>query len=132
MPDKKERDLWWEFLAGKPEIYWNPPKKAKTQHPSTRKQYGQGLRAWESHSMVGPPEMQQSVVLQRNDEDEVRLVPSGEPTETPPSPKGATRAPENLECPDELLSSKVWSNLPGYPPRKPSTTLLKLIDEVCV
>jgi len=82
--------------------------------------------------MVGPPEMQQSVVLQGNDEDEVRQVPSGELTETPPSPKGTTGVRENLECPDELVSSKVWSKLPGYPPREPSTTLLKLIDEVCV
>lgn len=126
MPDKKERDHWWDFLAGKPETYWNPPKKAKPQHPSTRKQYGQGLRAWESHSMVGPPEMQQSVVLHGNDDDEVRQLPSGEPTETPPSPKGTTG---DLECPDELVSPNVWSKLPGHPPREPSTTLLKLIDE---
>lgn len=27
MPDKKERDLWWKFLAGLPESDWNPPKK---------------------------------------------------------------------------------------------------------
>ncbi|KAG1755503.1 hypothetical protein EDB19DRAFT_1901722 [Suillus lakei] len=29
MPDKKERDLWWTFLAGSPESDWNPPKKPK-------------------------------------------------------------------------------------------------------
>ncbi|PFH51367.1 hypothetical protein AMATHDRAFT_59071 [Amanita thiersii Skay4041] len=29
MPDKKERDLWWAFLSGKPESEWNPPKKSK-------------------------------------------------------------------------------------------------------
>lgn len=29
MPDKKERDLWWKFLAGLPESDWNPPKKPK-------------------------------------------------------------------------------------------------------
>ncbi|KAG2077233.1 hypothetical protein BDR04DRAFT_1088175 [Suillus decipiens] len=29
MPDKKERDLWWTFLAGSPELDWNPPKKTK-------------------------------------------------------------------------------------------------------
>jgi len=29
MPDKKERDLWWAFLSGKPEREWNPPKKPK-------------------------------------------------------------------------------------------------------
>ncbi|KAF8631586.1 hypothetical protein AX15_002336 [Amanita polypyramis BW_CC] len=29
MPDKKERDLWWAFLSGKPEREWNPPRKPK-------------------------------------------------------------------------------------------------------
>jgi len=29
MPDKRERDLWWAFIAGRPESDWNPPKKPK-------------------------------------------------------------------------------------------------------
>ena len=29
MPDKAERELWWAFLAGKPETEWNPPKQPK-------------------------------------------------------------------------------------------------------
>lgn len=29
MPDKKDRDLWWAFLSGRPEREWNPPKKPK-------------------------------------------------------------------------------------------------------
>ena len=82
--------------------------------------------------MVGPQEMQKTVVLQGNDEDEVRQLPSCEPTETPPSPKETTGVRGDLECPDELVSPKASSKLPGHPPREPSTTLLKLIDEVCV
>ncbi|KAF5359033.1 hypothetical protein D9758_004770 [Tetrapyrgos nigripes] len=27
MPDAQERALWWEFLSGKPESVWNPPKR---------------------------------------------------------------------------------------------------------
>jgi hypothetical protein len=37
MPDKKDRDLWWAFLSGKPEIEWNPPKKPKV-HKAQRVQ----------------------------------------------------------------------------------------------
>ncbi|KAI0722248.1 hypothetical protein C8T65DRAFT_628733 [Cerioporus squamosus] len=34
MPDKKERDLWWAFFAGRPESEWNPPKKPKQPKPT--------------------------------------------------------------------------------------------------
>ncbi|KAF9268149.1 hypothetical protein L218DRAFT_853784 [Marasmius fiardii PR-910] len=43
MPDIKERALWWEFLAGKPESEWNPPKKMKS---SKQRKLGRGLRAF--------------------------------------------------------------------------------------
>lgn len=36
MPDKKERDLWWTFLAGSPESDWNPPKKTKKMSKKNR------------------------------------------------------------------------------------------------
>jgi hypothetical protein len=36
MPDKKERDLWWTFLAGSPESDWNPPKKPKKMSKKNR------------------------------------------------------------------------------------------------
>lgn len=36
MPDKKERDLWWTFLAGSPESDWNPPKKTKKMSKKSR------------------------------------------------------------------------------------------------
>ncbi|KAI1786655.1 hypothetical protein LXA43DRAFT_1032771 [Ganoderma leucocontextum] len=41
MPDKKERDLWWAFLAGRPESEWNPPKKPKQPKPSRWQQRSQ-------------------------------------------------------------------------------------------
>ncbi|KAH9927173.1 uncharacterized protein BXZ73DRAFT_49051 [Epithele typhae] len=40
-PDKKERDLWWAFLAGRPESEWNPPKKQKQQK----------LSRWQQHNL---------------------------------------------------------------------------------
>ena len=47
MPDKKERDLWWVFLAGRPESEWNPPKKPKQPRPSRWQQRTQ-KRQWTS------------------------------------------------------------------------------------
>lgn len=44
MPDKQERSAWWEFLAGKPESVWNPPKKPKALK---QKKYGWGMRAFD-------------------------------------------------------------------------------------
>ena len=38
MPDKKERDLWWAFLSGRPEREWNPPKKSKNYKTHQRLQ----------------------------------------------------------------------------------------------
>lgn len=44
MPDKKERDLWWKFLAGLPEPEWNPPKKPKK--PSSKSRFSGHMRAF--------------------------------------------------------------------------------------
>jgi hypothetical protein len=32
MPDKKEQDMWWAYLAEKPESEWNPPREAKKKN----------------------------------------------------------------------------------------------------
>jgi len=44
MPDKKERDLWWKFLAGLPESDWNPPKKPKKA--SSKNRFSGHMRAF--------------------------------------------------------------------------------------
>lgn len=49
MPDKKERDLWWAFLSGKPESVWNcPPRKSKKKNKAKQyRQFAEGkMRAW--------------------------------------------------------------------------------------
>ena len=57
MPDKKERDLWWAFLAGRPESEWNPPKKPKQPKPSRWQQRTQ------KRQQVGLPEAQEDTSL---------------------------------------------------------------------
>ena len=29
VPEKKNRDAWWAFLEGAPELVWNPPKTGR-------------------------------------------------------------------------------------------------------
>ncbi|THV08356.1 hypothetical protein K435DRAFT_958935 [Dendrothele bispora CBS 962.96] len=49
MPDKQERALWWEFLAGKPQTIWDPPKKlSKKKEKQLAKR---GIRISESFKM---------------------------------------------------------------------------------
>ncbi|KAJ3788701.1 hypothetical protein GGU10DRAFT_426068, partial [Lentinula aff. detonsa] len=43
IPDLKNRSAWWDFLAGKPESVWNPPKKPKALK---QKKFGRGMRAF--------------------------------------------------------------------------------------
>ncbi|KAF5390531.1 hypothetical protein D9757_002626 [Collybiopsis confluens] len=49
LPEIKDRTAWWEFLAGKPESVWNPPKKQKDLK---QKKYGRGMRAFADDSQT--------------------------------------------------------------------------------
>lgn len=51
MPEKDERDLWWAYLAGKPETDWNLSKKAKRLNQTLKRtQEAHGMRAWGDES----------------------------------------------------------------------------------
>ena len=120
MPDKKERDMWWAFLAGKPESDWNPPKKSKAKKPPA---YNSGLPAWADNSSQDL--LQES--WQKNDEGEVEQVLRVDPAESLPSPVGTP-----LSGPFESASQSPSSSclVPAFEPREPTTRILKLIDEV--
>jgi hypothetical protein len=57
LPDKRDRDKWWQFLKGAPESVWNPPKRPKVDK-ERRRQHGRdqprddGLGPW---TPVNPP-----------------------------------------------------------------------------
>jgi hypothetical protein len=126
MPDKKERDLWWGFLAGKPESDWNPPKLPKQSAAQRR---FAGLVQAEAPDTSSERKRQES--WQTNDEGEVELVLQVDPSESLPTPTGSPAPSE----PGELGSSTITSSTHGaivYRPREPLPSLLRHIDEVRV
>ncbi|EIW82357.1 hypothetical protein CONPUDRAFT_103424 [Coniophora puteana RWD-64-598 SS2] len=89
MPDKKERDLWWKFLAGRPHDEWNPAKRSKKQMSGQKKD--QAVRhfleeSWMPQGEAGtvPP----SEVWQINGEGEAELAFKNDPMDSLPTPNG--------------------------------------------
>ena len=128
MPEKKDRDMWWSFLEGKPESEWTamPMSRAKSKKQSSR-----GMRAWADE----PPPQEYGDPIhalgQNNDEGEVEQVLREDPADTLPTPAVTPVALEYLE---EMMQPSV-PGLAGpahrkFKPRDPTTKLLKLIDEV--
>ena len=129
MPDKKERDMWRAFLAGKPESDWNPPKKPKKQNSNAKnpQTYNSGLRAWPDNFSQGPPKES----WQNNDEGEVEHVLRVDPAESLPSPVGTPLSSDSFESVGQLPSSSYLTLIESVlEPREPTTRILKLIDEV--
>ena len=129
MPDKKERDMWWAFLAGKPESDWNPPKKPKKQSTHARKPqtYNSALHAWSDNSSQSPRQGS----WQNNDEGEVEQVLRVDPAESLPSPLGTPLPSESFERAGQLPASSCFIPIQlAFEPREPTTRILKLIDEV--
>ncbi|KAJ2931605.1 hypothetical protein H1R20_g5530, partial [Candolleomyces eurysporus] len=125
MPDKRERDLWWAFLEGKPESEWNITKTSKKKQKRQGKNQ-LGMRGW-----ADEPEQEEAaeVIIYEssllNDEGEVEEVLRLDPTELLPTPSG-TPAPSD---PDTSLDDATNSDPPSFTPREPTTKLIKLIDE---
>ncbi|TEB35775.1 hypothetical protein FA13DRAFT_1788379 [Coprinellus micaceus] len=121
MPEKKERDLWWAFLEGRPETEWNVSSK-QSKKKAQGKRSGHGLRAWADESGQEEPTgivIHESSLL--NDEGEVEEALKPDPAELLPTPSG-TPAPEStgLADGDDPLT---------LCPREPSPKLLRLINE---
>ena len=132
MPEKKDRDMWWAFLEGKPEAEWMPVQKSKGKSKS---QATRGLRAWADE----PPQQEHGnpiyELLPNNDEGEVEDVLRMDPADSLPSPAGTPVPLEFLEAVMQPSSSDPTapSHTPRrgmYKPREPTTRLLKLIDGV--
>ncbi|KAL0565201.1 hypothetical protein V5O48_016828 [Marasmius crinis-equi] len=93
MPNIQERTLWWEFLAGKPDTEWNPPKKVKN---TKQRKFGKGMRAFTPTE--GDPEgVSTAAIAQRASE--------GQPSEVSPGPyKHKQPIPRILKLLDERMS----------------------------
>lgn len=153
MPDKKERDLWWHFLSGKPESMWNPAQKSKKKK-LRQKQHGQStqghMRAWDDqayeHSENGREHgehnhdeirAEQDIIETLNvstDTGEAENTLKLEPQDFLPTPNGTPAPSEAVEQTTEPgPSSFIIERSIGrdhFTPREPSPQLLKLIDEV--
>lgn len=114
MPDKKERDLWWAFLAGKPESEWNPPKQIKSS-------VKRGMRAFTDDPGVVTQE-----TWSVNDDGEVELASRVEPTHALPTPTGSIH---ELEEAGGAQASTDASVIQECKPRPPTPALLREMDE---
>lgn len=133
MPEKKDRDMWWAFLEGKPAAEWIPVQKSKGK---SKNQATRGLRAW-----ADEPDPQQEhsnpiyELSPNNDEGEVEEVLRMDPADSLPSPAGTPVPLDLLEAVMQPSSSDttIPSHTPRrdmYKPREPTTRLLRLIDGV--
>lgn len=125
MPEKKDRDMWWAFLEGKPEAEWTPVQKSNGK---SKNQVTRGLRAWADE----PPRQQEPdnpiyELSPNNDEGEVEEVLKMDPADSLPSPAGTPVLP--LEYLEDVMQPS--STTPCIcKPREPTTQLLKLINGV--
>ena len=125
MPEKKDRDMWWSFLEGRPESEWTPmpTSKAKSQKQSLR-----GMRAWADDT---PPQEYGDPIralAPNNDEGEVEQVLREDPTDMLPTPAVTPVALEYLE--EMMQPGSAGPAHRTFKPRDPTTKLLKLIDQV--
>ncbi|KAG5651382.1 hypothetical protein H0H81_008881 [Sphagnurus paluster] len=121
MPDKKERELWWGFLAGKPESDWNPGKAPKQSAAQRR------LLSLAVDPSEPSVEHKRQHSWQTNDEGEVELVLSVDPSESLPTPTGSPTPSEFGE--PEPSSVNLGREAVAYKPREPLPSLLRYIDE---
>jgi hypothetical protein len=132
MPEKKERDLWWAYLAGNPESDWNPPKKPKQSQKTLKRR--RGMRAFSDD--VGSHDDPQQEIWRVNDDGGIENVSSVDPTEPFPTPICSHGPPESPTLGEEQLisPSMVSEALPPQTtilkPREPLPSLLKHIDQV--
>ena len=51
IPEMRNRAGWWAFIAGAPELEWNPPKKPKAG--KDKKKFGKGMRGFVDEDFDG-------------------------------------------------------------------------------
>ena len=138
MPDKKERDHWWAFLAGRPEAEWSHPKTPKRPRRNAQDRQRSGrMRAFSDDDGVqdapppidyGAPQMPQET-WHINDEGEVELALRIDPTESLPTPSGSPTPCSRADA-DAVADGQQMAldREPEFVPREPTPALLKLMD----
>ncbi|KAI0368051.1 hypothetical protein BV20DRAFT_969629 [Pilatotrama ljubarskyi] len=140
MPDKKERDLWWAFLSGRPESEWNPPKKPKQPKVSRWQQRnmkkGQGAQPFlddvhEAASLsYDMPESEGVGAISTSAGVEREAPTSTDAAHSLPTPSG-TPVPPDVSA-DISMSSEEALHVREVPlvylPREPTPALMQHID----
>lgn len=134
IPDKKERDLWWAFLAGRRESEWNPPKKPKQPKLSRWQQRDlQKQSVLEDVSVSLPydvgdssyvvPETTLSEPAASNEFEVVPLQSASAPTAGSRDQSVVTQTPGTI-----MEEPQNGSTM--YSPREPTPVLLQRVDHV--
>jgi hypothetical protein len=127
MPDKKERDCWWAFLSGQPELDWNIPKRPKPVQRSHnyRRDYSPES---DSADDLDPPQETWHI-----NEGEVQLALSNDPIEALPTPSTTPAPSEPPGAADDQLYKQSSSDQPRpliFKPREPTPSLIAHMDHV--
>lgn len=145
IPDKRERDLWWAFLAGQPQSAWDPPKKPKQPKNTRWGGYAQGPEGYGVDTLAyseerRPPQhlsysledgrvfSTSSTDMWRVSTDGVELTSAMNATMSLPTPSGTPAPPDRLE--DQASTVEGSSSLHAILPPKPTPTLMRQIDHV--
>ena len=131
MPEKKERDLWWAYLAGKPESDWNPPKKPKQNPKPKSSKHRKGMRGFVDD--IGSYECPQQGPLQFDEGEILRVNPVESlptPTCSPEPSEASTSGMEQHVGPSSMVSDVLSQRPTILKPREPMPRLLKYIDQV--
>ncbi|KAI0774052.1 hypothetical protein C8Q74DRAFT_1217954 [Fomes fomentarius] len=134
IPDKKERDLWWAFLAGRPESEWNPPRKPKQPKLSRWQQRDlQKQSITEDVSVSLPydvgdlsyvvPETTLSESAASNNEAEVAPLDS-----SASAPTAASREQAAVTQTPGTIMEEPQNGSTMYSPREPTPVLLQRVD----
>ena len=139
MPDKKERDRWWEFFAGSPASVWDPPRAAKQPKQREVRQLGN-----DDHAPL--PFHRTNAYGSNTDEWVVGTVTEEQLAEmhdgtrvSDTDPRQGAFASGSLQASTGNMSganggvSELQSASPPSPPlvpREPTPTLLQYIDHV--
>ncbi|KAI0751527.1 hypothetical protein C8Q80DRAFT_1157788 [Daedaleopsis nitida] len=127
VPDKKERDLWWAFLAGRPESEWNPPKKPKQPKLSRWQQRTvHNVRGGMPEDVSLPYDVGESSYVVP--ESTSSPAPSGEvlPSDLNNSATSSSQHPAAHQSSD--LSQESRDALLSCLPREPTPTLFQQMD----
>jgi hypothetical protein len=105
MPEKKDRDMWWAFLQGRPESEWVPKSKGNPKNTNIK------LRLEECvHGLMSLHRPEYNESSQYNDEGEVEQVLRVDPADSLPSPAG-TPVPLPLEYLEEMMQPSASGSL---------------------